>query len=696
MLFLAVAGLFATAAAPARADDAPKITVESLLRKMVDLSWLAQPPAAGERSVLFSSYDRASKLEGDTIVNPFANGDRGHYLRVEGEGDHREWVLAESKGPGYVSRIWSANPDGELRIYIDGADKPVFARSFASISDNALGWPFPAPFGHVASRGHNLYFPFPFAKSIKITTTKGDQYYQVNVTTLPEGTQVESYSPEVRDRASGAITSAGHALTNSQTGEDVAALMASQPFTLKPGQSTEIVPTRNPGDRPGVITNLACMVTPSVRGDDLNEVLARTLLTITFDDAATPQIAAPLGDFFGAAPGADYYQTYAASGGTTRYQIGGNFYLASSRWIMPYRRSARIVLKNQSTHEARFVIRANVREDPSAAGMLQFHARWRSVEELQTKKGEGTLDWPALRVKGGAGRFVGLLLNVYNPVTAWWGEGDEKIHVDGEKFPSTFGTGTEDYFGYAWGDSRTYMNPFHAQTRCDGPGSMGNTSNIRHQILDSVPFRKSLDFDLEVWHWEAVKMQYATLAYFYAAPGATIEPGVPDLSTRKVHPKPPVKREPGAIEAEDLRVRDKTAGDTPIQDMTPFGDAWSGAQQLFWIVREPGARLDLEVRVEQDGTYALWGGFTKAPDYAMVQLALDGKDLGRPIDLYAPGVVHSGAAALGVLSLETGTHVLSLTIAGKNPKSTSYLVGLDWLKLAPTQTILPAPIKPRR
>ena len=83
-------------------------------------------------------------------------------------------------------------------------------------------------------------------------------------------------------------------------------------------------------------------------------------------------------------------------------------------------------------------------------------------------------------------------MNIFNPTPAWWGEGDEKIYVDGEPFPSTIGTGTEDYFGYAWGDNHPYANPFHAQTRCDGPGSKGNTSNIRYQILDSVPFQKSV------------------------------------------------------------------------------------------------------------------------------------------------------------------------------------------------------------
>lgn len=689
LLCLAVAGGFA---APARADEAPTVSLENLLRKMIDPSWLAQPPAAGERSIQFSSYDRASRLDGDTIVEPFANNDRGHYLRVEGEGNRREWVLADAKGPGYVSRIWSANPDGELRIYIDGAATPALAAPFANLTNGEIE-PFSAPFGHDASRGRNLYFPFPFARSIKITTTKGEQYYQVNVTTLPEGTRVESYSPEVLTRARGTIANTRRMLMESPLAPHATELATSQPFNLKPGRSTEIVPTRDPGDRPGAITALSCRVSGSDLDDAaLAEVLARTLLTITCDDAATPQVAAPLGDFFGSGPGVNAFRSIVNEVDDDASGRPGGF-LGVARWYMPYQRSARIGLKNQSDHAADVVIRADVHEDASAAGKLTFHARWRSDEALPTKKAAGTLDWPALRVEGAPGRFVGLLCNLYNPTPAWWGEGDEKIYVDGETFPSTFGTGTEDYFGYAWGDSHTYMNPYHAQTRCDGPGSKGNTSNVRYQILDSVPFRKSLNFDIEVWHWEAVTIQYATLACFYAAPGATIEPGVPDLSTRTVHPRPPVKREPGAIEAEAMKVRGKTAGDVPSQDMTPFGDAWSGAQQLFWLVRDPGARLDLELPVDRDGTYSLWGGFTKAPDYATVQVSLDGKDLGRPIDLYDERVVHGGETALGVVTLDAGPHVLSFTVAGKNPKSSSYLVGLDWLKLKPAPTILPEPEK---
>ncbi|MGD0040302.1 MAG: DUF2961 domain-containing protein, partial [Isosphaeraceae bacterium] len=304
---------------------------------------------------------------------------------------------------------------------------------------------------------------------------------------------------------------------------------------------------------------------------------------------------------------------------------------------------------------------------------------------LRTKKADGTLDWPALRVSGAPGRFVGLLLDIFNPTPAWWGEGDEKIYVDGESFPSTFGTGTEDYFGYAWGDSHPYANPFHAQTRCDGPGSKGNSSNVRYQILDSVPFHQSLGFDIEVWHWEAVKIQYATVAYFYAGPGAQIEPGIPELSGRKVYPKPALKREPGAIEAEDLNVKARTVGDVPNQDMLPCGDAWSGGRQLWWLVHQPSAKLDLELPVKTAGTYSLWAAFTKAGDYGTVQLSLDEKQLGQSIDLFEPfpSIIHTGDVPLGIATLDAGSHTLSITLKGKNPRSTDYLVGMDWIKLTP-------------
>ncbi len=290
-----------------------------------------------------------------------------------------------------------------------------------------------------------------------------------------------------------------------------------------------------------------------------------------------------------------------------------------------------------------------------------------------------------MRVSGSPGRFVGLLLDIFNPTPAWWGEGDEKIYVDGESFPSTFGTGSEDYFGYAWGDNHPYMNPFHAQTRCDGPGTKGNTSNIRYQILDSVPFQKSLGFDIEVWHWEAVKIQYATIAYFYAGPGAGSSPVSPTCRSERSIPSRRSNESQALSRQRASRSRRRQAGEVPNQDMLPFGDAWSAGNQLWWVVHEPNARLDLELPVKSAGSYALSAAFTKAGDYGTVQITLDGKPLGKAIDLYepAPAVVHTGEVPLGTSTLNAGLHTLSIILAGKNPKSTNYLVGIDWFKLSP-------------
>src|SRR5262245_18735577 len=101
----------------------------------------------------------------------------------------------------------------------------------------------------------------------------------------------------------------------------------------------------------------------------------------------------------------------------------------------------------------------------------------------------------------GKGVFVGDSLHVVNPVKGWWGEGDEKIYIDGETFPSHFGTGTEDYYGYACCSPDKFYHPYHNQPRCDGPGNFGNTSVNRWHILDTIPFENHLRFDMEAWHW---------------------------------------------------------------------------------------------------------------------------------------------------------------------------------------------------
>ena len=152
---------------------------------------------------------------------------------------------------------------------------------------------------------------------------------------------------------------------------------------------------------------------------------------------------------------------------------------------------------------------------------MLFHATWRQEYPIQTKAQEGICDWNFVQIKGN-GVYVGDTLAIHNGCGAWWGEGDEKIWVDGDKFPSIFGTGTEDYYGYSYGDRGVFFEaPFHAEPRWEGNRNRGHVTNTRSRGLDAIPFRHHLTMDLEIWHWEATTMAYAATTYWYARPGAT-------------------------------------------------------------------------------------------------------------------------------------------------------------------------------
>jgi hypothetical protein len=278
------------------------------------------------------------------------------------------------------------------------------------------------------------------------------------------------------------------------------------------------------------------------------------------------------------------------------------------------------------------------------------------------------------------------MLHIWNPRGGWWGEGDEKFFVDGEKFPSTFGTGSEDYFGYAWGDPVLFQNAFHNQTHNDG-NNKGHVSVNRWHISDNVPFHKSFEGCIEKYFPNQRPTLFATMAYWYlAADGKDPYKPLPldqrvgywtDVQTYKIN---------GAIEGERMKVLAKTGGNPHEQDMTAWTGQWSNEAQLWWTGAHPGDKLDLALPVSKNGKYKLSAQFTKAPDYGIAQLYLDGKKLGEPIELYHESVIPSGILSLGTLDLNAGEHKLSVEIVGANDKAAkSYMVGLDYVKIEPVQ-----------
>jgi tetratricopeptide (TPR) repeat protein len=149
-----------------------------------------------------------------------------------------------------------------------------------------------------------------------------------------------------------------------------------------------------------------------------------------------------------------------------------------------------------------------------------------------------------------------------------------------------------------------------------------------------------------------------------------------------------ISREPGVIEGEDLKIRGELPGGAESQDMRDWSGRWSGAYQLWWRDQDRGATLDLELPVSA-ATYHVVAGFTKAPNYGIARLSIDGQEL-KTINLYHQEVVPTGPVELGSVTLRDGPHVLTIRMIDTDPRGDGeyrYGFGLDWIKLTPTHPV---------
>lgn len=118
------------------------------------------------------------------------------------------------------------------------------------------------------------------------------------------------------------------------------------------------------------------------------------------------------------------------------------------------------------------------------------------------------------------------------------------------------------------------------------------------------------------------------------------------------------------------------------QEMSGFGSGWSGDAQLF-LNYAPGGSLDMLLWVERQGSYRLSLSGTRAPDFGQFQCYLDGTLAGPPVDAYAAGVLPTGPLPLGIYNLQAGLHRLSIQSTGKNPSSSNYRFGVDYVEFIP-------------
>lgn len=649
-----------------------KLTYVDLVNRITDLERLALLPPPGEKCQQWSSYDRASKYDEATgkYIRWDANGDGGGIIRKEGDLS----VFAEMEGPGVIWRTWSATADkGHVKIYLDGAAEPAVDLPFSKYFDGTEAPFLGKALCHTVANGKNCYVPIPFQKSCKIVGEKGwGNYYHFTYTTYPKDTELPTFSRNLSAEETAALAKAD-AFLGARCGDD--------PAGARTGESTEEKAVSVGAGETAVVAELtgpqaitalrAKLDLPAAPAD--RDLLRELCLRITWDDDTQPAVWTPLGDFFGSAPGFNKHRSLPLG------MTDDGFY---SFWYMPFGKKARVELVNDGKEKRAVAFRlTHAPLTRPIETLARFHTKWHRDAFLPEEPERRAIDWTMLKTQG-AGRFLGVMLHIWNPRGGWWGEGDEKFFVNGEKFPSTFGTGSEDYFGYAWSSPDLFFHALHNQPHNDG-GSRGHISVNRWHISDNVPFQQSFEAAIEKYYKNEKPTLYAATVYWYQAAGQQDGYGPLPLAERTGwYVAPAVSKVAGALEGEALKVLERTGGNAGPQEMSGHEGDWSDQTHLWWTGAKPGDHLTLAVPVKEDGKYRLVIQMTKAVDYGIVQLSLDGQKLGQLIDLYNRRVVPTGPLNLGEHELTKGEHRLTLEMVGANDRAVkSYMAGLDYVKL---------------
>lgn len=555
LIFWVTTVLVGTAASAAREETT--LSYPDLLSCLTDLDRLPviEP---GVTCKQFSSYDRKSQIDeaSGKYIHWEANGDAGQYLRIDP--DTKEGVMAEMDGPGCIFRIWSANPQGKIRFYLDSDTKPTYEWDFAALFRGKID-PFIPPLVWCRDPRNfesaaDCYLPIPYAKSCKITglmiDKKGNpkppgQYYHIDYRTYPKDWRIETFKLPLSETDHAAVEKTARQWSGTGARAIRGPTLSSKdgapanPITIPPGE-TQVIFEAN---QPGRILHLAAKLKSQEKW-----VSRKVLLRAYWDGEQKPSIDCPLGDFFGE-PKDVQYQSYPM-------QITSA--INSCYFCMPFHKSARIEVVNQGSEPAELTHSVIALGGTVPQNWALFHAKYRQ------EKASTTFDYPFLEAKG-TGKFVGVCLFPDNLHGGWWGEGDEKVWVDGEKFPSWFGTGSEDYFGDAWG-IQYFVNPSHGHPQRRVERLQGC---YRWHIADNIPFYKSFRMTIENYAGlphEKIKNDYYSVAYWYQLPGGSdffTDVPVADRIPRGF-------TVPEALEAEDCVVPDQKSASVVNDERLPL------------------------------------------------------------------------------------------------------------------------------
>lgn len=253
-------------------------------------------------------------------------------------------------------------------------------------------------------------------------------------------------------------------------------------ISLPPGKTTTIMDMEGPG----VIQHIWITV-DNKRYRDL-------ILRAYWDGEEAPSVETPVGDFF--CNGFNVRANVLALPINVNPSGGFNCFFP-----MPFRKRARITIENRAPDwVGGFFYAVNYALAKIEPDDAYFHAGFRRANPLPYME-----DYVILDAVKGKGQYVGTYMAWQQNSTGWWGEGEIKIFLDGDtEFPTICGTGTEDYFGGAWGFGATFSAPFMGYPLGVCDGKTGNRHGLyRFHIMDPVRFNKELKVTMQAIGWRS-------------------------------------------------------------------------------------------------------------------------------------------------------------------------------------------------
>ncbi len=398
------------------------------------------------------------------------------------------------------------------------------------------------------------------------------------------------------------------------------------------------------------------------------------LLRIYYDGNERPGVEAPVGDFFANSFGkrsevislpvvvedADSYNCF---------------------WHMPFQKSIRIEIINQSEKNINLLYYNIdwIKKEKLPPDTPYFYAQYK--QEYPVEQGS---DYVILETEG-KGHYIGTVLSVRTRSPSWFGEGDEKIYIDGEEKASIWGTGTEDYFLSAWG-LKTTSTPYFGTPYFDQWGIVGgHTSAYRWHINDPIVFNEKIKFTIEHYgwispdenpdyksnSWNERQDDYSSVAFWYQTGPPTFDARAPHARERTL---PCLDRIVYAAECNDEQYYG--SGDASVQQLFTYPKG----QLLYRPPDEEDAWIEIPFTVEKKEPVRLLLNMTRSYDFGKYQAYLNGVKIGRVMDFYQKETDNWEFHLLDFWP-EPGEYTLRLECAGKNQLSTGYWLGIESVRL---------------